>query len=177
MTSKGMVCAGCGTNEFLLSRSEATKIITGWKQDKKELGEEWDKILNFCTDCGGWGDIGTWITMSVRFGDSKYIDEQLDLGYKLINSRRRRSNAQRIAHAAKEEHYKKWFKNGGVGTYLMNRFSKGEITWDEYLRRERQEYLAEKVPIHREHLKQELAEMAQQIEDWLHRDKAQEDSQ
>lgn len=183
---KDMVCSGCGTNEFLLSRSEATKIITGWKEDKKALGEGWDEILNFCTNCGGWGDIGTWITMSVRFdmmGQSQasgnYIDDQIDIGFKMIAGRKRRSNAQRIARAAKKEHRENWFKNGGTGAYLMDRFAKGEITWAEYRRRERQDYTVAKIPIQREHLKQELAKMRQQIEgnlEWI-REEAREDSQ
>jgi hypothetical protein len=61
----------------------------------------------------------------------------------------------------------------------MDRFAKGEITWAEYRRRERQDYTVAKIPIQREHLKQELAKMRQQIEgnlEWI-REEAREDSQ
>jgi|11BtaG_2_1085332.scaffolds.fasta_scaffold02733_7 hypothetical protein len=160
MIPKGMVCAGCGTNEFLLSRAEAMKIITGWREDKAALGQEgWDNIFNFCTDCGGWGDLRTWVTMSVRFGDSDYIDEQISLGYKVIGSRMTRSHSQKIAKEAKASHRASWFKNGGVGAYLLDLFAKGEITWEEYMRREKQDYIVAKIPIQREHMKQELNDL------------------
>lgn len=165
MIPKDMVCSACSSNEWLLSRSEAMKIITGWKEDKKAIGDEsWDEILNFCTNCGGWGHIDTWHWMVAHFGESDCLMKQIKLGHRLISQRMKRQTSQKVAHKAKKAHRDEWFSNGGSGSYLLKRHSQGHITWKEYQERKRQHYIGVRVGFMKEQLALDLERLRLKLE-------------
>lgn len=50
MNIKDFEC--CGSNEWLISRSEARATVRGFRQDLKEGRFTWDDVFGFCINCG-----------------------------------------------------------------------------------------------------------------------------
>lgn len=97
----------CGTNEFLISRSEAWSLVRGFRQDLKEGLVRWVDVFGFCTSCGGIFDF------HVASRQKGY-----DFASKFYWSQMKRSHGQSFAHEKK--------KAGGFSKRQMKMFEKSE---------------------------------------------------
>lgn len=54
MTVKAFTC--CGSNEWLLSRSDAWRMVHGfrddYREDRRNQTLDWFNVIGFCTNCG-----------------------------------------------------------------------------------------------------------------------------
>jgi len=107
MTVKVFTC--CESNEWLLSRHDAWKMITGfrddYREDRRNQTRDWDQVIGFCTNCGSE-------LTAYRASDQK--------GYRFVQDwltkRRWRSIRQTLAHEIK--------RHGGFSKRQLKSFKK-----------------------------------------------------
>ena len=97
----------CGSNEWLLSRSEARTVVRGFRQDLEEGLIDWTMIFGFCISCGG---VFTFFDACRQKGD--------DFAIAFYNQQMNRSNAQSFAHKIR--------KHGGPSKKLLTTLERDE---------------------------------------------------
>ena len=92
----------CGSNEWLITRSEARNLVRGFRQDLKDGVVDWSTTFGFCISCG---DEFTFSNACIEKGEEyaiAFYNEQLN-----------RTNGQKFAHKLKQY--------GGLSSrYLVN---------------------------------------------------------
>ena len=105
MNIKDFQC--CGTNEFLISRSEARNHVRGFRQDLKEDRFTWEDVFGFCTNCG----------TEFLIGKASH-QKGWEVASKFYWAQMKRSHGQAFAHKKK--------KAGGFSKRQMKMFEKSE---------------------------------------------------
>jgi len=77
----------CGSNEWLISRSEARSLVRGFRQDLKEGLIDWDMVFGFCISCGSEFDLT----------DAAH-QKGMDFAMEFYNQQMKRSSSQSFAH-------------------------------------------------------------------------------
>jgi len=90
----------CGSNEWLISRSEARQLVRGFRQDLKEGLVDWSTTFGFCIGCGG---------VFSFFDACSQKDEDYCIAF--YNQQMKRSSSQSFAHKIR--------KNGGPSQKLL----------------------------------------------------------
>jgi len=98
----------CGSNEWLISRSEARSLVRGFRQDLKEGLVLWEDVFGFCISCGGVFDF------HVASRQKGY-----DVASKFYWTQIKRSHGQAFAHKKK--------KAGGFSKRQMKMFEKSQF--------------------------------------------------
>ena len=106
MNIKDFQC--CGSNEWLISRSEARSLVRGFRQDLKEGRFTWEDVFGFCINCGSEFLMGNAIHQKGWEVASKFYWGQM-----------KRSHGQAFAHTKK--------KAGGFSRRQMKMFEKSEF--------------------------------------------------
>jgi len=97
----------CGSNEWLISRSEARSLVRGFRQDLKEGRFTWEDVFGFCTNCGSEFLIG-----------NASREKGWEVASKFYWAQMKRSHGQSFAHKKK--------KAGGFSKRQMKMFQKSE---------------------------------------------------
>ena len=97
----------CGSNEWLLSRSEARTVVRGFRQDLKEGLLDWSMVFGFCISCGSAFD----------FHHAAHV-KGFDFAMAFYNQQMKRSSSQSFAHQMK--------KHGGPSKKLLRMLERDE---------------------------------------------------
>lgn len=114
MSIKDFNC--CGTNKHLVSRSEAKKVVRGFRQDLKEGLVDWQLTFGFCYSCGS---------------EFTYFDavSQKDLSYCIdfYNKQIKASTRRSLAHKIR--------RNGGLSISELKRLEKNQHSDSKMMKR------------------------------------------
>jgi len=97
----------CGSNEWLISRSEARKLVRGFRQDLNDGVVDWSTTFGFCISCGS----------EYTFEDACYYKGE-EYAIAFYNQQLSKSNAQKWAHQLK--------RFGGISKLEIERFRRSE---------------------------------------------------
>ena len=97
----------CGSNEWLISRSEARKLVRGFRQDLKDGVVDWSTTFGFCIGCGD----------EFTFSNACYQKGE-DYAIAFYNQQLNRTNSQKWASQLK--------RFGGISKSELERFRRSK---------------------------------------------------